>query len=123
MIETFREFTFEAAHALPPYSGLHGHSFRVCIYLRGTPDPVFGWAANLYEVDAKIKQIQSTLDHTYLNEIEGLEVPSLENVAQWVWSRLEAHTDKLDRIVLSRGTDGNSEGCIYSGRDRLAAVA
>ena len=58
MIETFREFTFEAAHQTPPYSGLHGHSFLVRIYLRGEPDPHFGWSHNQFDVDAVVAVVR-----------------------------------------------------------------
>ena len=69
-METYKEFTFEAAHKLEPYSGLHGHSFKVSVHLVGEPDPVYGWAANLYEVEKQIDEIHKILDHTYLNDIE-----------------------------------------------------
>jgi 6-pyruvoyltetrahydropterin/6-carboxytetrahydropterin synthase len=116
MIDTYKEFTFEAAHQLPPFSGLHGHSFKVCVYLRGKPDPVYGWPANLYELERQIVAVQKTLDHTYLNEIDGLSVPSLENIARWIWEKLEAHIPQLDRIAVSRGAAGQAEGTEYRGQ-------
>jgi 6-pyruvoyltetrahydropterin/6-carboxytetrahydropterin synthase len=116
MLETFVEFTFEAAHQLPPHSGLHGHSFRAVVYLIGKPDPVFGWTHNLYDVESVVEATKQRLDHSYLNEIEGLEVPSLENIAVWIWQRLEKDLPGLDRVLLRRGIDGAGEGCCYSGR-------
>jgi 6-pyruvoyltetrahydropterin/6-carboxytetrahydropterin synthase len=113
MIETFKEFTFEAAHALPPYSGMHGHTFKVGVYLRGEPDPVYGWPVSLYDLDQEIEVIRKTLDHHCLNEVEGLAVPSLENVAKWIYEHLDPHFAGLDRIVLKRGIDGQAEGCMY----------
>lgn len=114
-VETYKQFTFEAAHALPPHSGMHGHSFQVAVHLSGSPDPVFGWPVNLYEVEKQIETVQKILDHTVLNEVEGLSVPSLENVAAWIWNRLIGHFPELDRIVVSRGAIGQAEGCVYSG--------
>jgi 6-pyruvoyltetrahydropterin/6-carboxytetrahydropterin synthase len=116
MLETFVEFTFEAAHQLPPHSGLHGHSFKAVVYLTGKPDPVFGWSHNLYEIEVAVAKTKERLDHTYLNEIEGLEVPSLENIAAWIWHRLDKDLPGLDRVMLRRGMDGAGEGCSYSGR-------
>jgi 6-pyruvoyltetrahydropterin/6-carboxytetrahydropterin synthase len=116
MLETFIEFTFEAAHSLPPYSGIHGHTFRVTVYLTGEQDPVFGWTHNLYEVEEVIAATRKQLDNSFLNEIDGLAVPSLENVATWIWSRLNESLVGLDRIAISRGMDGSQEGCVYSGR-------
>ncbi|SUE44995.1 6-pyruvoyl trahydropterin synthase family protein [Roseomonas gilardii] len=116
MIETLKEFTFEAAHQLPPFSGLHGHSFLVQVFLRGEPDPVYGWSHNLYEVEKVVEKVRLKVDHTYLNDIEGLEHPSLENVARWIWNQLAGDLDGLDRVMVRRGPDGLAEGCTYSGR-------
>lgn len=116
MIETLKEFTFEAAHQLPPFSGLHGHSFLVQVFLRGEPDPVYGWSHNLYEVEKVVEKVRLKVDHTYLNDIEGLKHPSLENVARWIWTQLANDLDGLDRVVVRRGPDGLAEGCTYSGR-------
>ncbi len=114
--ETFKEFTFEAAHQIPPHSGLHGHSFKVVVFLQGEPDPVFGWSHNLYEVETAIEQVKSQLDHKYLNAIHGLEVPSLENVARWIWQELDTRLAGVDRVVVSRGFEGSVEGCTCSRR-------
>jgi len=114
-METFKEFTFEAAHQLQPYSGLHGHSFRVGVHLHGDPDPVFGWSANLYEVEKSIEGIRQKLDHRYLNDVEGLSIPSLENVARWIWEELEPVFPTLERVEVKRGPEGQAEGCVYRG--------
>lgn len=116
MMETFIEFTFEAAHKVPPYSGIHGHTFKTTIYLAGERDPVYGWTHNLYDVEAVIDRLKHRLDNTYLNEIEGLEMPSLENVAAWIWDQLNPEIPGLDRVMLRRGADGYAEGCCYSAR-------
>ena len=121
MQETFIEFTFEAAHQVPPHSGLHGHSFTVAVYLTGKRDPIFGWSHNLYEVEVMLQPIRTRLNNRYLNEIEGLEVPSLENIAAWIWHQLDPALTGLDRVMVRRGTSGASEGCAYSGR-RIEAM-
>lgn len=121
MLETFIEFTFEAAHQIPPYSGIHGHTFRVVVYLSGERDPVFGWTHNLYDVEDVIATTKKMLDNSFLNEIEGLDVPSLENVAVWLWNRLDKQLSGVDRVSVSRGLDGSQEGCVYSGRLKTAA--
>ena len=116
MLETFKEFTFEAAHQTPPFSTLHGHSFHVTVYLRGEPDPVYGWSHNLFEVETALEDVRRQIDHRYLNELEGLETPSLENVARWLWNELDNRLPGLERVLLRRGFDGQREGCAYSGR-------
>jgi 6-pyruvoyltetrahydropterin/6-carboxytetrahydropterin synthase len=122
MLETFVEFTFEAAHQIPPYSTLHGHSFRVVIYLRGERDSVFGWTHNLYEVEAALAETKRSLQNAYLNEIEGLEVPTLENIAAWIWQRVDPLIPGLDRVLVRRGIEGAGEGCCYSGRSLRSAA-
>jgi 6-pyruvoyltetrahydropterin/6-carboxytetrahydropterin synthase len=116
MLETFVEFTFEGAHKIPPYSRLHGHSFRVTLYFTGTPDPEFGWTHNLFEVEAALQDLKQRLNDCYLNEFEGLEVPSLENTAIWIWNEADKVIKGLDRVTLRRGLDGAGEGCSYYGR-------
>lgn len=114
-VETYKEFNFEAAHELPPHSPMHGHSFKVCVHIVGEPDPVFGWPVSLYDLDSHIEEIKKIVDHTTLNAIDGLSVPSLENLAAWVWTKLKDPFPGLDRIAVSRGFEGQSEGCVYRG--------
>lgn len=116
MQQTLKEFGFDAAHQTPPHSGLHGHSFRVEVVLTGTPDPVFGWTHNLNEVEPVIDAVRRELDQRYLNDIEGLSVPTLENLARWIWHRLDDRLEGLEHVTVRRGQPGMSEGCAYSGR-------
>ncbi len=90
-MEIYQEFTFDAAHRFPgvpeghPYYGLHGHSFVARIVLAGRVDPATGFVADLGEVEARCKALRERLDHKYLNDVDGLKVPSLENIAVWIW--------------------------------------
>ncbi len=118
MIEIFKEFTFEAAHQLGQnvapghrYGNLHGHSFKAEVYLRGEPDPQTGWICDLAEVEAVLEPIRKALDHRYLNEIEGLELPTLENITRWIFQRAAPALPTLHRVTVRRGTCG--EGCTY----------
>lgn len=123
MIEAYKQFTFEAAHALPPHSELHGHTFRINVVFSGTPDPEFGWCENLDAAEERVKDVWKLLDHSYLNEIEGLEKPTLENLARWIWDRLlPSFPATLDRVMVARGPEGASEGCSYSARPRQNAA-
>ena len=114
MLETFKQFTFEAAHQTPPYSGLHGHSFVVCVYLKGERDPVYGWSHNMDEVETVVDGLRRQIDHKYLNDIEGLEIPTLENVTGWLFDRLSRSLKGVDRVVVRRGQEGQAEGCQIS---------
>ena len=115
MLETMVEFTFEAAHTTPPYSHPHGHSFKAQVVLTGTPDPVYGWSHDLREVEPVVEAVRRELDHKYLNDITGLSTPTLENVARWLWDRLDGALPGLDRVVVRRGADGHAEGVSYRG--------
>lgn len=122
MLETYMEFTFEAAHEVQPFSSLHGHTFKVTVFLTGEADPVYGWTHNLYDVEEVVGELKKTLDHKYLNDIEGLEVPSLENVARWIWTRLNTAIPGLDRVSIRRGPDGGGEGCTFRGEQARVAA-
>lgn len=123
MVEAYKQFTFEAAHALPPHSPLHGHTFRIDVVFSGPADPEFGWCENLDAAEIEIQGVRAKLDHTCLNDIEGLEKPSLENLARWIYEQLEPGFPKtLDRVSVSRGPSGMSEGCTYRGQQTRSAA-
>jgi len=121
MFEIFKEFTFEAAHQLAvnvgdrhPYARLHGHSFKVEIFLRGEADPMTNWVVDFGEIDRRLEDLREQLDHRYLNDIKGLEVPTLECISRWIWQRLQRSLPSIDRVLVRRGSCG--EGCVFSGR-------
>ena len=121
MFEIFKEFTFEAAHHLAVnvpdghrYSRLHGHSFQVQVFLKGEPDAEKNWLYDFADIEQHVAELRAELDHNYLNEIVGLEVPTLENISRWIWYRLDNQIPGLNRIVVRRGTCG--EGCVFYGR-------
>jgi 6-pyruvoyltetrahydropterin/6-carboxytetrahydropterin synthase len=115
MLETFIEFTFEAAYTTPPYPHPHGHSFRAQVVLTGTPDPVYGWSHDFREVEPVVEAVRQELDHKYLNDIPGLSMPTLGNIAHWLWDRLNGALPGLDRISVSRGANGYTTGVTYRG--------
>ena len=122
----YKEFGFEAAHFLPsapaghPNARVHGHSFRVRVTIDGEPDGKTGLVMNLGDVEAAIGDVRESLDHRFLNEVEGLTQPTLERVAMWLWDRLHNRLPGLAEIEVAR--DSCHEGCIYRGpHPRLAA--
>ena len=119
-MEIFKEFTFEAAHRLPNLpaehkcSRLHGHSFRIVIHVSGDLDDDKGWVMDFADVKAAFAPILDQLDHHYLNDIEGLENPTSEIIAKWVWERLHPYLPQLSKIELHETC---TAGCIYRGED------
>lgn len=106
-IELRKTFQFEAAHLLPhlPASHkcrrLHGHSFKVEIAVAGPCDPQLGWLMDYADISAAFKPLLDQLDHYYLNEIPGLENPTSENVAAWIWTRLKPKLPQLTEVVVA----------------------
>jgi 6-pyruvoyltetrahydropterin/6-carboxytetrahydropterin synthase len=115
MIELSQEFGFDAAHYLGNGAAenrrLHGHSFYAEVTLRGEPDPATGFLRDLGEVDAALKAIREMLDHRLLNDIEGLGIPTLENLAKFIFIRAKASLPEVVRVKLRRPSYGQT--CVY----------
>lgn len=116
-MEIFKEFTFEAAHRLPNVpeghkcARLHGHSYRAEIHVWGEVDPHAGWVMDFGDIKAAFADVRDQLDHRYLNEVTGLENPTSEVLARWIWARLSGSLPLS--AVLIRETC--TSGCIYRG--------
>jgi len=117
-MEVFKEFTIEAAHWLPNVPEghkcrrLHGHSFRIAIHVRGPLDPQLGWVIDFADIKSAFQTIEDQIDHRCLNEVEGLENPTSENLARWLWVRLQPALPALSSIVVQETC---TSGCIYTG--------
>ena len=95
-MELIRAFSFDAAHLLPKdpdghkCKRLHGHTFHFKIHLKGNVDPKTGWLMDFGDIKKVVKPlIENYLDHYYLNDVEGLENPTSENIAIWIWNKLK----------------------------------
>lgn len=94
-MEIFKDFGFEAAHLLPyvpdghKCKRLHGHSFRVRVVVEGDLRQREGWVMDFGDISEVVNPIIRVLDHHYLNEIVGLENPTSENIACWLWNRIK----------------------------------
>lgn len=119
-MEIWKDFTFEAAHRLPNVpddhkcARLHGHSFKARVYLKGPIDETLGWVVDFSDIKAAFKPLEQQLDHHYLNDIPGLENPTSENIAKWIWEKLTPKLPNLSQIVVSETC---TSGCIYRGED------
>lgn len=117
-VRLIREQRFEAAHRLPHVppghkcARLHGHSFKVELAVSGPVNPETGWFIDYGELDALWQPLHEQLDHNYLNEIEGLENPTSEVLARWLWDKLKPNLPALERVIVHETCDAR---CEYEG--------
>ena len=118
-MEIFKEFTIEAAHWLPNVAEghkcrrMHGHSFRIQISVDGAVDDRLGWVMDFADLKAAFQTIEDQLDHRCLNDVEGLENPTSENLARWIWARLQPALPALSKVTVRETC---TSGCVYTGR-------
>lgn len=117
-MEISKSFRFEAAHHLPNVpmghkcARLHGHSFFVEIHVRGPIGDMSGWVLDFADITAAWQPLHALLDHNYLNEIEGLENPTSELLARWIWRRVLPALPGMSQVVVRETC---TSGCIYRG--------
>jgi len=105
-LEIFKCITLECAHRLPNVPAghkcarVHGHSFRVEIRVRGPVGGHLGWVMDFADVKAAFEPLYQQLDHRYLNDVPGLENPTSENLARWIWQRLKPGLPQLAEVVV-----------------------
>ena len=111
-------FHFEAAHDLPTFPDghkcrrLHGHSFRFDVIVEGEVAAEKGYLIDYGDIKQATEPIVSRLDHYYLNKIPGLENPTSENIARWLWSALQPLLPLLSAIIVHETC---SSTCEYRG--------
>lgn len=113
MYEQSFHFSFEAAHTLAdnvkdevdhPYGRVHGHSYVVTVTLRAGALQPEGWIMDYAALRRICERVRDRLDHRFLNTIPGLERPTLENTAAWIFRALENETPALWRVEVARPT-------------------
>lgn len=116
--EIEKTLRFEAAHRLPHVpeghkcARLHGHSFAVGIRIGGEVDALTGWVRDFDDLRSAFEPLHRVLDHHYLNEVEGLSNPTSENLARWIWERLEAVLPGLLEVTVQETCTSR---CTYRG--------
>ena len=118
LMDIYKEFTFDAAHLLPNVPDghkcgrLHGHSFRIQVHVGGELHPQLGWVMDFADLKAVVNPVIARLDHYYLNDIAGLENPTSEVIARWLWQAIRPTLPQLSKIVVMETC---TSGCVYSG--------
>lgn len=114
----FKQFTFDAAHFLPNVPEghrcrqVHGHTYHLTIFVSGPVLAKEGWVIDFKELKAIVKPLVDQLDHAMLNEIQGLDNPTAENVTRWFWQAIKSEVPALSRIELK---ETPTSGVIYEG--------
>ena len=117
-MEVLKVFSIEAAHWLPNVPEghkcrrMHGHSFQIQISVEGPLDPHLGWVMDFADLKAAFQPIEDALDHRCLNDIAGLENPTSENLARWIWQRLKPEIPALSQVIVRETC---TSGCVYKG--------
>ena len=119
-VELTRDFRFESAHRLPMVPAdhkcfrMHGHSYRIGVTVEGEVDPKLGWLIDFGEIAARVEPIlKQELDHRVLNDVPGLENPTAENLAEWLWKRLASIVPHLSAITVHETCAAR---CVHRGR-------
>ena len=117
-MELFLKFSINAARRLPRLppehicSRVHGHTFDIEVHVSGAVDPATGWVIDFAELDEPVAGIKQALEHSYLNEVPGLENPTSENIAIWIWQRLKPALPQLSEVEVRETC---TSGCVYRG--------
>jgi 6-pyruvoyltetrahydropterin/6-carboxytetrahydropterin synthase len=114
-----KTFGFEAAHDLPTFPQghkcrrLHGHSFRFDIIVEGEVEEAKGYLVDYGEIKHVVDPIVRQLDHYYLNDIKGLENPTSEILARWLWNQIKPHLPLLSSLIVYETC---TSSCEYRGQ-------
>jgi 6-pyruvoyltetrahydropterin/6-carboxytetrahydropterin synthase len=114
----YKQFTFDAAHFLPKVPEghkcrqVHGHTYHLTIFISGPVTEDIGWVIDFSELKGVCKPLVDRLDHALLNEVSGLENPTAENVARWLWKQIKIKLPSLQKIELK---ETPTSGVIYEG--------
>jgi 6-pyruvoyltetrahydropterin/6-carboxytetrahydropterin synthase len=114
----FRKFTFDSAHYLPNVPEghkcrqIHGHTYKLTIFIDGKPDEQHGWVMDFGVLKKTLEPIIEMVDHKLLNNLAGLENPTCELLAVWLWNYIKRDIPSLSKIELN---ETPASGVIYEG--------
>ena len=114
----YKQFTFDSAHYLPQVPEhhkcrqLHGHTYHLTIFAEGEVSQEKGWVLDFADIKRAVKPVVDLVDHSYLNDIPGLENPTAEVFAIWLWNKIKPLLPELKKIELK---ETPTSGVIYEG--------
>ena len=115
----FKQFSFDSAHFLPNVpeghkcKEIHGHTYRMVVHIEGNLDEHLGWVMDFSEMKKVISPIVDSIDHKLLNNIPGLENPTCEMIAVWLWNKIKPAIPSLVKIELH---ETPTSGAVYEGK-------
>lgn len=108
-----QRFFFEAAHTLrreieaESSRRIHGHTYEAEVTVRGQPDPTTGMVIDLALLREHIRTVRNLLDHQFLDDVEGLGPPTLENLCEFILERLGHEVKGLAVVSVWRQASGD----------------
>jgi len=115
----YKKFNIESARSIPnlpkthPCHHIHGHSFKIIISVKGPVNKQNGFVTDFQDIDDAFSSFKKELDHSYLNDIEGLQNPTSENICIWIWDKIQSSLPNIYKIEIK---ETDSTGCIYKGK-------
>lgn len=106
IFELKTHYQIESARFLPhlpeghPCKRMHGHSFKIILTLRGPLQPHVGWVQDYHEIDHTMKPLLAAIDHRLLNEVTGLENPTSELLAKWIFDHAVVKLPLLKSVTI-----------------------
>lgn len=118
-MQIFKQFTFDSAHFLPNVPDghkckeIHGHTYRVIFYFEGELNPELGWVMDFGDLKHVLEPTIKRIDHKLMNNIPGLENPTCERIAIWLWEQVKPSLPMLCKVELH---ETPTSGAVYEGR-------
>lgn len=118
-MQIFKQFTFDSAHFLPHVPDghkckeIHGHTYRLTVYVEGELEKKLEWVMDFAEMKNVIDPVVKSIDHKLLNNVSGLENPTCEIIAVWLWNKIKPEIPLLTKIELH---ETPTSGAVYEGK-------
>ena len=118
-MQIFKQFTFDSAHFLPHVPDghkckeIHGHTYRLTVYVEGELEKTLEWVMDFAEMKNVIDPVVKSIDHKLLNNISGLENPTCEIIAVWLWNKIKPEVPLMTKIELH---ETPTSGAVYEGK-------